>query len=308
MSYAPCITGAEDWEDVADGAWARVGCAGIQKELIMTERKPANENPWYVLMTLYGEQEGKWVDVDLAKKNQRVWNAWACQGLSDEERARICANSGRKISELLGWTEMEAEVRDRHRGEMIKRGGYDRGFPEVHKRIDLSKTDFSNMVWFQKFIFTQDVVFRLSKFIKSAHFSSAVFLREAEFCHCTFKETANFRIAGFMQTAGFNDVNFNQEAIFDGVQFLESAYFENTNFEKSADFERTFFTMESNFRASKFEGPAKFVSAKFGQRVGPEVCEPVFSEATFLNIVSFRDAVFAPIILFCMAQRFWPRQ
>ena len=47
---------------------------------------PANENPWYVLMTLYGEQTGEWIDWKLHEKNRAAWNAWACQTMSDEEQ------------------------------------------------------------------------------------------------------------------------------------------------------------------------------------------------------------------------------
>jgi len=39
--------------------------------------RPANENPWYILMTLYGEQEGEEIDWELHEKNRRAWNAWA---------------------------------------------------------------------------------------------------------------------------------------------------------------------------------------------------------------------------------------
>jgi hypothetical protein len=48
--------------------------------------KPANENPWYVLMTLYGEQDGEEIDGELHEKNRAAWNAWACQGMTEEER------------------------------------------------------------------------------------------------------------------------------------------------------------------------------------------------------------------------------
>jgi hypothetical protein len=34
------------------------------------ELTPANDNPWYWLMTLYGEQTGEETDKDLAKKNR----------------------------------------------------------------------------------------------------------------------------------------------------------------------------------------------------------------------------------------------
>lgn len=48
---------------------------------------PANANPWYVLMTLYGEQDGERVDWDLHEKNWAAWNAWSCQAMSDKEKA-----------------------------------------------------------------------------------------------------------------------------------------------------------------------------------------------------------------------------
>ena len=39
---------------------------------------PANENPWYVLMTIWGEQDGDQIDWDLHEKNKDTWNRfWA---------------------------------------------------------------------------------------------------------------------------------------------------------------------------------------------------------------------------------------
>jgi len=64
--------------------------------------KPANENPWYILMTLYGEQEGDEIDRELHKKNRAVWNAWSCQNLTDEERAKLEADRV-ELPEVGAW-------------------------------------------------------------------------------------------------------------------------------------------------------------------------------------------------------------
>ena len=56
--------------------------------------QPAGENPWYVLMTVAGEQtrESRWViDNDLHARNRRYWNGWAARGLSDDAKARLIA-------------------------------------------------------------------------------------------------------------------------------------------------------------------------------------------------------------------------
>uniref|UniRef100_UPI004047A12F hypothetical protein n=1 Tax=Yoonia sp. TaxID=2212373 RepID=UPI004047A12F len=50
----------------------------------------ANTNPWYVLMTLYGEQEGEEVDVEVFKENRNVWNTLIQQiGGTGCDRARV---------------------------------------------------------------------------------------------------------------------------------------------------------------------------------------------------------------------------
>ncbi len=50
--------------------------------------KPANENPWYCLATVYGEQEEKG-DENLAKQNRVAWNRWMAVALSQEQRAEL---------------------------------------------------------------------------------------------------------------------------------------------------------------------------------------------------------------------------
>ena len=65
------------------------------------ELRPANENPWYVLMTLYGDAYGK---------NRKVWNSWAAQVLTDEEKLAY---------EELG----RVDKRDSHGGSSVIQAG-----------------------------------------------------------------------------------------------------------------------------------------------------------------------------------------
>ncbi len=65
--------------------------------------KPANENPWYVLMTLFGEQDGDEIDWDLHEKNMEVWNAWACQDMEAARRRELADKLELDYAKLTGW-------------------------------------------------------------------------------------------------------------------------------------------------------------------------------------------------------------
>ena len=49
------------------------------------QKKPAATNPWYILMTVAGEQQRPFDDV-LHARNRRYWNGWAAQGLNAATR------------------------------------------------------------------------------------------------------------------------------------------------------------------------------------------------------------------------------
>ena len=91
-----------------------------ENELALT---PANANPWYVLMTLYGEQDGAEVDSALHQKNRAAWNAWSCQAMADAARAAAAVTSGVTVAELADWPARQAEVADLHKAEMLRRNG-----------------------------------------------------------------------------------------------------------------------------------------------------------------------------------------
>jgi hypothetical protein len=57
----------------------------------MPDRVPANENPWYVLATIHGEQDGDGIDWDLHAKNRTTWNRFMAVALDEEARDALKA-------------------------------------------------------------------------------------------------------------------------------------------------------------------------------------------------------------------------
>jgi hypothetical protein len=201
---------------------------------------PANENPWYVLMTLHGEQDGVKVNDELHRQNRAVWNAWSCQQLDDDAAAELAKQARVDVAETRGWSQIAAEVKSKHRAEMEERNDDDftyPGFPDFESAIQCLEIQFCNILVLKGCIFTQD----------------------ANFIFATFTQDANFASATFTQIA---------------------------------DFSSAIFTQYADFSSATFDGPAKFVATRFGVRDAPETCVPVFTEAAFARLVSFRDADF----------------
>jgi hypothetical protein len=290
---------------------------------------PANENPWYVLMTLYGEQDGEGVDVDLHRQNRAVWNAWSCQQLDDDAAAELAKQARVIVAETRGWAQIATEVKSKHRAEMKTRNDDDftyPGFPDFESEIQCSEIQFCNILVLERYIFTQPANFNPATFTRNANFSRATFTQHAYFTSATFTRDANFSRATFTQDANFNSATFTQDADFTYATFTQNAYFSRaTIFTQNADFtyatftqdafflSATFmqdadfsfatftqaayffsatFTQTADFYSATFDGPAKFLAARFGVRDATEICVPFFTEAAFARLVSFRDAKF----------------
>jgi hypothetical protein len=245
---------------------------------------PANENPWYVLMTLYGEQDGEGVDDDLHDQNRAVWNAWSCQQLDDGAAAELAKQARVNVAETRGWAQIATEVKRKHRVEMKTRNDDDftyPGFPDFESEIQCSEIQFCNILVLERYIFT-----------KTANFSSATFTQNADFFSATFTQGAYFNSATFTQNANFNSATFTQRAHFPSATFTQGADFSYATFTRDAFFLSTIFTQNADFSSATFDGPAKFVAARFGVPDATETCVPIFTEAAFARLVSFREAKF----------------
>jgi hypothetical protein len=110
------------------------------------ELRRANDNPWYCLATLYGEQppEFPW-DEELAVKNRVVWNRWYAKVLSSEQRQNLVI-LGFPESELtpFGDEELSGVCND----FVDRRGLTFRLPPDPETEIDFAGVDFQEFLFF----------------------------------------------------------------------------------------------------------------------------------------------------------------
>ena len=224
--------------------------------------KPANENPWYVLMTLYGEQDGEEIDWELHEKNRAAWNAWAGFRLPANARQEL-ATLGNSLLANEEWNRIGAEVRTKHYDEMIRRNDInfvDSEFPEPEtcERIDLSDLSIENHLVADKMVFHRDTYFQHSVFLRLVSFRNAFFAEMAFFAHTNFKQNANFQDGVFNANAVFRDSTFLESAIFGQVKFRGWAVFSSIKFFKVADFGITEFAARRKFIATCSGVPGHF--------------------------------------------------
>ena len=123
----------------------------------------ARDNPWYVLATVYEEQEGRHSDLERHAKNRRIWNGWMCQGKSSEERAQLAEKVGLPLSDLDDLTAQETADLDTAWHALCARCP-DVERPAIGESIDMSEIHFSNTVVLEKCIFSGDADFSSSTF------------------------------------------------------------------------------------------------------------------------------------------------
>ncbi|MCK0104041.1 pentapeptide repeat-containing protein [Pseudohalocynthiibacter sp. F2068] len=263
----------------------------------MTHRNEANENPWYVLMTLFGEQNENHVDLELHKKNRQVWNSWAGSRLSPEEQEEYTAFSQIDIAELKDWSARSVEIQRLHKRAMKNRNNSHfvyPGFPNPNSNVDLSETEFFKLVVLDELVFPQlgnfnssvfnhSVLGSKSFYFQGMSFVRARFLKLAQFTHVCVKRDADFRDATFdalthfdgshIRRARFSRAIFGQVAkidksvflgpsSFDQAKFLNDVVFEDSVFE-DANFQKAEFSKTVSFNRVSFQGNAKFSSSVF---------------------------------------------
>jgi hypothetical protein len=255
------------------------------QNLTPTHLTPANQNPWYVLMTLYGEQNAEHVDWDLYKKNRAAWNAWACQAMEDADRAKWDRVDQ---PDWRGWDIEAGQVMADHKAAMMARNGAEftyPGFPDPSAMIELSRLAFACNVAAQGMLFPGDTSFESATFSGAAFFGGATFGGGAGFFNATFGGKASFDRATFNEAAGFGDATFSGAARFTDATFGGAALFDRGTFSGEAWFDNATFSGEAWFDSATFKGPAWFDSATFGE-------EAWFSEATFSGPAVFSRAKF----------------
>jgi hypothetical protein len=233
---------------------------------------PANANPWYVLMTLYGEQDGEWVDWELHKKNRAAWNAWSCQAMGDEERAEAAESSGVTVDELSAWPTLRVEISQQHKAEMLRRNGPSFVYPGIE--------DIGRTIDLHGVLFEHHVVMNRTVFGNNAQFSSTTFARTSTFFFAYFGGHAWFEGATFKSHAWFGSQRVCGVALFGSTTFMAEALFYSAVFSGDASFSYSYFSGNTSFQLAKFDQDAHFRSAKFDLNT-------IFDSVTFSKLAEF---------------------
>lgn len=260
----------------------------------MADLKPANENPWYVLATLYGEQEGGF-DPVLHEKNRTAWNAWAGQALSAEDIVAVAEKAGIAEEELNAWSTMRKEIEDRYLAEMSKRNGSAfvcPTMPSPEKTMKFRETRFVKTINLGRFVMTATADFSQSVFSSEANFYRTTFIDHTVFRGVTFHAAADFHCAALGGDAYFGSVEFKSFAYFESAKFSARSSFAAVTFGDNAVFSSVSFCSSAAFSSSIFNGFVYFVDTEFGAIGLANNCKPSFRDCQFEKPTSFRGAVF----------------
>lgn len=211
----------------------------------------ARKNPWYVLATVAGEQEGPLIDGELHAKNQRFWNAWMCHWMNDDERASVASKLGVPQAILARIDENEFSLMRTRFEVAFPSQPSEISFPEPGRHVDCSNIYFSKNLHMNGFYFPS-----VTSFDKS-HFSGLVCFDQS-----LHKKPAMLSNLHFAQTASFSEACFDY-VTFAGTHFHDSAYFNKVEFCNTVDFSRSYFKSRVTFRASKFKSYSFFSLCNF---------------------------------------------
>ncbi|KYK50423.1 hypothetical protein A1D31_20155 [Bradyrhizobium liaoningense] len=240
------------------------------------ELKSANDNPWYCLATLRGEQPVGRFDRDLAEKNRLAFQQWFGD-VPEGQRSQLAKDFANRVG---------------NRSMMP---------PERSAQPDFSHTHFDRPLVLVSFVFYRSPTFSSSSFHAHVDFSEAQFHGPTDFSSATFSADVTFRSAMFAVSVDFSAVSFSgkincQNANitcpkFDGATFSDSAQFHSATIHGPASFLAAKFLRAANFGSVNFTGVANFGAVSFFEHAG-------FRKSKFSDIADFSGATFSNSVHF----------
>ncbi|MEX0970887.1 MAG: pentapeptide repeat-containing protein [Paracoccaceae bacterium] len=259
--------------------------------------KPAEQNLWYLLLTVYDEQgEGFDYDRDLHARNRRIWNGWALGHLDEATRQKWADIAEIQMSETEPLTEDEMSA---VRARFVEVLGEHFELPKPESMVEFENVEFkANLVAeqcvflgvanFGRATFTQEAIFGRATFTQWAIFAGATFTEWTYFAGATFTQAADFGGATFKELAFFNEATFTQRANFRSATFDVSANFESAAFSRWAIFQNATFKQTAIFLNTSFNSETNFTNTTFGEV--PRIHQATMHEATYFT----RDAAYWP--------------
>jgi len=256
---------------------------------------PAEDNPWYKLATLAGEQRKGQFDEDLHTQNRDLWNYWAINSLFSASRQNLASKKMINEAEI---TEINI---DKFHSYLVLRGI--ENLPPKIQTIDFSNTEFKSKIRFDGFVFPDSVDFSGAHFNSGLSITRAKFLHYTKFIECIFREHISFIESDFFRVIDFSYSLFDCISDFEKVKFHDLTRFEEAIFkedtyfldiysynkidfsrklsQKWLSFDQAVFERLSVFLDSKFEGSTSFLDSHFKNVV------PIFFGATLHEGIDF---------------------
>uniref|UniRef100_UPI000A4CD54B pentapeptide repeat-containing protein n=1 Tax=Leisingera sp. F5 TaxID=1813816 RepID=UPI000A4CD54B len=269
---------------------------GLASAAPQPKLKPANENPWYVLMTLYGDDHDR---------NRAVWNAWAGRALTKGERQKLVDDGVIVAADFLDWENIHDEIVSKFDAEFRRRNEPHcsvPNFPDPRHPIRLSKITVEHSLELQRWCFPSSVYISLVCFNGDVDFDDALFLGDLSIRRTVFECGVNFLGASFFGRTSFSatfgdDVSFSISKFYKSIVFHDSEFkgyvsFSRVVFSEDANFIDTIFKRRSSFEMARFQGRARFLDVVFGEPGEVEASFPSFRDCQFENPTSFRQASF----------------
>ncbi len=269
-----------------------------------TPEKPpkikANDNPWYLLATLYGEPADE-PDYKLRKelqdRNRVAWNRYYSSNVDDN--IRCCLIDKNNFSQGDFAELRPNDLRDFEQAFLKRSGSEQVQIPNPTKPVNFSETRFEKCVCFKKYIFwrperdttvsSTNVLFTGAIFSAVADFRGASFVCRTDFKGTTFEDYAKFECAIFHREATFEDATFQRRAQFTRTGFASTIRFKLAKFKHPASFKKAYFCGIVKFNRVTFESLARFTGAKFP---APEFTRIDFVNAEFNSKTWFDSAEF----------------
>lgn len=242
----------------------------------MDNLRPANDNGWYVLATIYGEQPFHEEDKALAARNRDAWNGVMESLLDENSRERLRKISPSRLPTRLSEVEMD-EISKKLKAKIGKTLG---DFIKSEECISLCDLIFDRRVLFEGFIFPRKFRITNCQFSGDSSFSDCVFLDSVDLGDLVFKKSMVFKGSVFATKSCICTIRADDIVDFSGCKFS------GVSFNKSQ-----FVDGEVLFRSSAFAGRANFEDVEFSGKTD-------FSESHFEDEASFHNSEFRAVVLF----------
>jgi uncharacterized protein YjbI with pentapeptide repeats len=274
----------------------------MTSEIVDKPKLKPEDNPWYLLATLYGEPKAD--DGELHAQNRGAWNRYMSPWLEDDDRAKLIEDRRHPADELRFSSEVEIDALgraflERHQQAASKASS---ALPDLKDGlIDFSNIEFDRYLQVGGYCFPKPVSFQDATFSEIANFQSATFCEPADFQSATFLCDAHFASVNFLSRADFARATINGAHFKDAA--FSSAQFDGTIISRYAYFRCASFSMMANFRGAMlplafFEG-AKLWNANFEHST---FSRARFDGAIFSGDAQFEHATFQDEAVFVNAQ------